>query len=126
MIKKQLEKAPDINDTILIQSFKKFKGDTVNFSNSNDNNDDDDNKKLDYPGPILPAPTAKDFQDFFYQPPPAISSQSTFDQSQPNLYNKPIFSQLQQQPKTAFDKVGSAPIAPGDQVMSEIERVVES
>ena len=43
---------------------------------------------------------------------------------QPNLCNKPIFS-LPQQPKNAFDRVGSATIAPGEQVMSEIERVVE-
>ena len=125
LIKKQLEKAPDINDTILIHRFKKFKDDPVNLNNSNDNNDDDDNNKPDCPGPAPPAPTANDFQDLFYQPPPVISSQSTFDQSQPNLYNKPIFLQLQQQPENAFDRVGSAPISPGEQVMSEIERAGE-
>ena len=96
LIKKQLEKAPDINDIILIQRFKKFKDDHVNFNNSNDNNGDDDNNKPDYPGPAPPPPTASDFQYLLYQPPPAIFSQSTFDQSQPNLYNKPIFLQLQQ------------------------------
>ena len=128
LIIKQLEKAPAIKDTILIQRFKKFKDEPVNFNNSNDNNNDDDNNKPDYPGPAPPAPTANGFQDLLYQPPPAIFSQSIFDQSQPNLYNKLIFSQLQQQqqqPKNALDRVGSAPITPGEQVMSEIERVVE-
>ena len=128
MIIKQLEKAPAINDTILIQRFKKFKDDPVNFNNSNDNNNDDDNNKPDYLGPAPPSPTANGFQDLLYQPPLAIFSQSIFDQSQPNLCNKPIFLQLQQQqqqPKNAFDRVGSAPITPGEQVMSEIEHVVE-
>ena len=108
LINKQLSKAPDINDTILIQRFKKFKDNPVSFNSSNDNNDDDDNNKPNYLGPVPPAPTANDFQDIpdiLFQPPPEISSQSTFNQSQPNFYNKPsIFSQLQQQqqPKIYF------------------------
>ena len=115
LINKRLSKTPDINNTILIQRFKKFKDDPVNFNNSNNNNDDNDNNKPNYLGPAPPAPTANDFQDLpdiLFQPLPEISSQSTFNQSRPNLYNKPIFSQLQQ-PKNAFDRVGSAPIAPG-------------
>ena len=42
LIKKSLSKAPDINDTILLQRFKKFKETPINY-NDNDNNDDDDN-----------------------------------------------------------------------------------
>ena len=42
MIKKSLSKAPDINDTTLLQRFKKFKGTPINY-NDNDDNDDDDN-----------------------------------------------------------------------------------
>ena len=40
LIKKSLSKAPDINNTILLQRFKKFKETTINY---NDNDDDDDN-----------------------------------------------------------------------------------
>ena len=129
LINKQLDKAPHINDTILIQKFKQFKDNPINFNSSNDNNDDDDNSKPSYPGPAPSAPTPNDFQDIpdiLFQPPLEISSQSTFNQSQPNFYSKPsIFSQLQQQQsKNTFDRV-SAPIAPGEQVISEIERVAE-
>ena len=98
LMNKQLSKVPDITDAILIQKFKKFKDDPVNFNNSNDNNDDGDNNKPNYPGPAPPAPTTNDFQDLpdiLFQPPPEISTQSTFNQSQPNLYNKPITSQPQ-------------------------------
>ena len=127
LIKKQLEKAPDIDDTILIHRFKKFKDDPVTFNSSKDNNDNDDNNKVNYPGLAPPAYTADDFQDLpniLFQLPPETSTQSTFNQSQPNLYNKPIFSQLQQ-PKNAFDRVGNAPIAPGEQIMCKIECIVE-
>ena len=121
MIKKQLVKAPDINDTILIQRFKKFKDDPVNF-NSNNNDDDNDDNKPNYHGPAPPGPTAIDFQDFF-QPPPVNFSQPTFNQSQPNFYNKPTLFSNQQQPKNNFDN--SVPMTSGEQVMSEIERVIE-
>ena len=42
MIKKSLSKAHNINNTILLQRFKKFKEAPVNY-NDNDDNDDDDN-----------------------------------------------------------------------------------
>ena len=42
LIKKSLSKAPDINDTILLQRFQKFKETPINY-NANDDNDDDDN-----------------------------------------------------------------------------------
>ena len=42
LIRKQLEKALDINDAILIQRFKKFKDDPINFNNSDDKNDNDE------------------------------------------------------------------------------------
>ena len=42
LIKKSLSKAPDINNTILLQRFKKFKETPINY-NDNDDNDDDDN-----------------------------------------------------------------------------------
>ena len=83
LINNQLRKAPDINDTILIQRFKKFKDDPVNFNNSNDNNYDDDNNKPNYLGPAPPAPKANDFQDIpdiLFQPPLEIFIQSTFNQ----------------------------------------------
>ena len=127
LINKRLDKASNINDTILIHSFKKFIDDPVNFNNNNDNNDDAENNKTNYPGTAPSAPTANNFQDipdFLFQPPPEISTQSTFNQSQSNLYNKPIFLQLQQ-PKNISNRVGRAPIAPGEQVMSEYEQVVE-
>ena len=118
LIKKQLDKAPDINDTILIQRFKKFKDDPVTFNNSNNNNDDDDNNnnKPNYPaGPALP--TFNDFQNLFQTPtPPSYQV--------PSVFNKPTIFQ-QQQAKSTFGKVYSMPTGPGEQVMSEIERVVE-
>ena len=43
LIKKSLPKAPDINDTILLQRFKKFKETPINYNDNNDNNDDDNN-----------------------------------------------------------------------------------
>ena len=75
LINKQLSKVADITDTILIQRFKNFKDDPVNFNNSKDNNDDGDNNKPNYPGPAPPAPTTNDFQDLpdiLFQPPPEI------------------------------------------------------
>ena len=71
LIKKQLSKAPDINDTILIQRFKKFKETPAVFNNSDD---DDDNNKPPKPfGPAPPPPACSDFTDFFQtsQPPPS-------------------------------------------------------
>ena len=93
---------------------KKLKDTPLNFSN--DGNDDDDDKPNFPAGQPPPPLTFNDFPDF--QVPPAIP---------PNFYNQPqqptIFSQ--QQLKNTFDRVGSAPIAPGEQVMSEIAPVVE-
>ena len=69
LIKKQLEKAPDINDIILIKRFKKFKEIPVNFNN----NDDDDNRPPPPGlGPAPPPPTFNDFQDFQAPPPPTF------------------------------------------------------
>ena len=70
LIKKQLSKAPDINDTILIQRFKKFKETPAVFNNSD--NDDDNNKPPKPFGPAPPPPAFSDFTDFFQtsQPPP--------------------------------------------------------
>ena len=42
LIKKSLSEAPDINDTILINRFKKLKEEPINFNNNNNNDDDDD------------------------------------------------------------------------------------
>ena len=43
MIKKSVSKAPNINDTILINRFKKFKEEPISFNNNNNNDDDDHN-----------------------------------------------------------------------------------
>ena len=45
LIDKQLQGAPSVNDTILIQRFKKFKETPVNYNNNNDDDDNDDNNK---------------------------------------------------------------------------------
>ena len=47
LINKQLDKAPDIDDTILIQRLKRLKDAPKNFNNSS--NDDDDNNKPNFP-----------------------------------------------------------------------------
>ena len=72
LIRKQLEKALDINETILINKLRKFKEDPETFSNDNDDNDNDDNNK---PSKVLvgappPPPT---FNDFQFTPPPAAA-----------------------------------------------------
>ena len=113
LINKQLDKAPSINDTILIQRLRKLKVAPINFNSGND--DDDDNNKPNFPaGQPPPPPTFNDFPDF--QAPPTIPSQTIFNQ--PSIFS-------QQQPKNTFNRIESAPIAPGEQVMSEIERVAE-
>ena len=109
-----MEKAPNINDTILINRFKKFKETPVNFKNNDGN--DDDNRLPPGLGPAPPQPTFNDFQDFQVPPPPAFPE---FQEPYQNYFFN------QQQPKNTFDRIGNAPVDPGEQVMSEIERVVE-
>ena len=123
LIKKELDKAPDINDTILRQRFKKFTDDPIIFNNSKDNNDDDNNNKPNFPPgqPLLPH-TLYDFQDLFDTP----LQPTTFFQPPASTFDKSSFDQQQQKrPKNAFNRVGSGTNVPGERVMSEIERVGE-
>ena len=79
LIKKSLPKAPHINDTILLQRFKKFKETPINY---NDNDDDDDNnddninnsKNINYNNISLsPPPSPVKFSDIFETAPPSFN-----------------------------------------------------
>ena len=114
LIRKQLEKALDINDTILIQRFKKFKDDPINFNNSDDKNDNDDNNNKPT-GQPPPPPTFNDFSEFFQTLPAAsYEAPSVFQTPPATSYKTPSVFQPQQQPKNTFDRIGSAPIAPSE------------
>ena len=116
MIKKSLSKAPDINDTILLQRFKKFKETTINY---NDNDDDDNNninnsKNFNYNNIFLdPPPSPVRLGDIFETAPPSF-----------NFNNVNLQQQQQQQRQQPFDRF-STPAAPSTQVMSKIEKVIE-
>ena len=114
LIRKQLEKALDINDTILIQRFKKFKDDPIKFNNSDDKNDNDDNNNKPT-GQPPPPPTFNDFSEFFQMLPAASYEAPPVFQTPPaTSYETPSVFQPQQQPKNTFDRIGSAPIAPSE------------
>ena len=57
-----LSKAPDINNTILINRFKKLK-ETDEHYNANDN-DDDNNNNGGFINPLGPVPSPPNFNDF--------------------------------------------------------------
>ena len=79
LIKKSLSKAPNINNTILLQRFKKFKETPINC---NDNDDDDDNngnninnsKNINYNNISLsPPPSPVKLGDIFERAPPSFN-----------------------------------------------------
>ena len=80
LIKKSLSKAPDINDTILLQSFKKFQETPINYNDNDDNNDDDNNgnninnsNNFDYNNTSLSPPTSPvKLGDIFKTTPPSF------------------------------------------------------
>ena len=122
MIKKQISGASDINDTILLQRFKKFKENPINCNCKDDDDDNNNDGRINPAGPALPPPTFSDFPSFFRKPnpPPPPPPQMFFSTTQlptqpPPIQNKP----------NIFDKFSFTPITPSEQVMSEIERVVE-
>ena len=120
MIDKQLEQTLSINDTILIQRFKKFKDTPANFNSKNNNHNDDDDDNNKPPSnpfdPASPQPNFIDFPDYFQQP-----SKPFTQQPSSSVFQPPRF----QQSKNAFDRFSTTPTGPGEQLMSEIERVVE-
>ena len=122
-IKKSLSKAPDINDTILLQRFKKFKETSINY---NDNDDDDDNnennvdnsKNFNYNNISLsPPPSPVKLGDIFETAPPSFNFNNANLQQQQQ-------QQQQRQRQEPFDRFSTA-AAPGTQVMNEIEKVTE-
>ena len=125
LIKKQLTKAPDINDTILLQRFKNFKETPINYNNNNDddynnNNNINNSKNVNYNNISLsPPPSAVKLGDIFETAPPSFNFNNVDLQQQ----QQQLKQQLQQleQPFARF----STAAVPGTQVMSEIEKVVE-
>ena len=81
LIKKLLSKAPDINDMILLQRFKKFKETPINYNDNDDNDDDDNNdnsinnsKKFNYNNISLsPPPSPAKLGDIFETAPPSFN-----------------------------------------------------
>ena len=122
LIKKSPSKAPDINDLILFQIFKKFKETPINCNNNNDNDDDDNNdnninnsKNFDYNNISLsPPPSPVKLGDIFEGAP------SSFNFNNVDLQQQ----QQQRQRQQPFDRFSTA-AAPGTQVMSKIEKVIE-
>ena len=117
LIKKQPTKATDINDTILLQRFKKFKETPINYNNNGDDDDNNDNntnnsKNINYNNISLsPPPSLIKLGDIFETAPPSF-----------NFNNVDL--QQQQQRQQSFDRFSTAAI-PGTQVISKIEKVVE-
>ena len=119
LIKKSLSKAPDINDTLLLQRFKKFKETPINYNDNGDNDEDDSNinntKNFNCNNISLsPTPSPVKLGDIFEAAPPSFNFNNVDLQQQQQ-------QQRQQQP---FDSFSTA-AAPGTQVMSEIEKVIE-
>ena len=108
------------NDTILLQRFKKFKEMPINYSNNDDNDDDDNNdnninniKNFNYNYISLSPPLSPvKLGDIFETAPPSFN------------FNNVDLQQQQQQQQQPFDRVSTA-AAPGTQVMSKIEKVIE-
>ena len=96
LIKKLLSKAPDINDTILLQGFKKFKETPINYNDNDDNDDADNNdnnindsKNFNYNNISLSPPTSLvKLGDIFETAPPSF-----------NFNNVDLQQQQQQQQK---------------------------
>ena len=84
LIKKTLSKAPDINDTILIQIFKKLKENPINYGKDDDDDDNNNKPNTFEPGPAPPPPTFSDFSDIFEPPPPPPSTQQP-----PSIFQPP-------------------------------------
>ena len=111
--------ASDINDTILLHRFKKFKETPINY---NDNDDDDDNKdnninnrrNINYNNVSLSPPLSPiKVSNIFETVPPSF-----------NFNNVDLQQQQQQQQQQPFDRFSTAAV-PGIQIMSKIERVAE-
>ena len=102
LIKKSLSKAPDINDLILFQRFKKFKEAPINYNNNNDNDDDDNSdnninnsKNFNYDNISLsPPPSPVKLGDIFEAAPSSfIFNNADLQQQQQQRHQK-----QQQQP----------------------------
>ena len=143
LIANQLSRAPNINDTILLNRFKILKDDPINYNNNdnnnNNNNDNDDNDgRINPLGPPPPPPTFNDFPSFSqtptqppntFQPPSDLLGAAPL----PPLFNDfpsyfptpqpPTQPPTQRQPNV-FDRFPTT-VTPGEQVMSKIERVIE-
>ena len=102
LIKKSLSKAPDINDTILLQRFKKFKETPINY---NDNDDDDKNgnninnsKNINYNNISLsPPPSPVKLGDIFETAPPSFNFNNVNLQHQQQQQEQQQWQQQQQQ-----------------------------
>ena len=124
MIKKSLSKAHNINNTILLQRFKKFKEAPVNYNDNDDNDDDDNNdnninnsKNFNYNNISLsPPPSPVKLGDIFETAPTSFNFNNIDLQQQQQ--------QQQRQRQQPFDRFSTA-AAPGTQVMSKIEKVIE-
>ena len=125
LIKKLLSKAPDINDTILLQRFKKIKETPIKY-NDNDDNDDDDNsdnninnsKNFNYNNISLSTPPSPvKLGNIFETVPPSFNFNSVHLQYQQQQHQ-------QRQRQQPFDRFSTAS-ASGTQVMSEIKKIIK-
>ena len=104
----------------MLQRFKKFKETPINYNDNDDNDDEDNNisnsKNFNYNNISLsPPPSPVKLDDIFEAAPPSLNFNNV------DLQQQQLQQQQQQQP---FDRFSTA-AAPGTQVMSEIEKVIE-
>ena len=106
--------APDINDTVLLHRFKKFKETPINYNDNDDDGNNDNNinnsKNNNYNNISLNAP------------PSPIKLSNIFETAPPSFnFNNVDLQQQQQQP---FDRFSTAAIQ-DEQIKSEIEKAVQ-
>ena len=85
LIKKQISGTHDINDTILLERFKKFKENPINYNGNDDDDNNSNNDGINPAGPAPPPSTFSNFPSFFPKPqppPPPPPPQNFFSTSQ--------------------------------------------
>ena len=124
LIKKSLSKSPGINDTILLQRFKKIKETPINYNDNDDDDDDDDDD--DNNDNNINNSKNFNYNNISLSPPPSpVKLGDIFETAAPSFnFNNIDLQQQQQQQQQTFDRFSTTAV-PGTQVKSEIEKVIE-
>ena len=120
------KKAPNVNDVVLIHRFDRLKKKDETYNRSDNDDDDENNDNNDDGLSLPPLPPRFDFPTArpLYPPHSNINFKPTVEPSAPPL---PRATEPLPPPYHLFAKkdVATGPITPGEQVMSERERVIE-